>query len=326
MPNLDFLMELEVAARKNHRDDILSTNVHDRIRFRDRFLNVSYTNQSGEPLSPSEYEQFLLLKKRENERRYAHLNMDRFVTKRQHLRVNTDRTKEASFRMSPSTLGAMMMILGEVTWNDDNLLLSEQGRPMRVKDFQTLFGGKSRSTVMRILKDLKEVGFLFSDGETLSTSYYVNPDFHVMGKMAKKENFVRLYNEEVRKLTKEIRTLDGRPRRISPDALGFFYKLMPFIHISMNVVCHNPNETNREHLHLATESDLHELTGSDRKTVKKYMTELILFGVVAILEIYDGRSIIPNPKYLYRGNDLASYESIIEAMERQDQTLYREDS
>lgn len=311
---------------KAEREKMERKGAHSKTRFRNEYVDISYTKQDGTPLTDEEFWEMMNHNSKVRDLRILNGEFSREAMKTMHLRAMTDKIREVAQQMKSSTLGSMFMILGEVKWSDDNVLVNEQGRPMMVKDFQALLGGKSRSVVMNILADLKEVGFLTTEGEKAGVRYIVNPEFHNMGGMGdNKGNFVRLYTEAIKQLTKEIRLIDGKPCRISPGALGFFYKLMPYIHMDTNSIVHNPEDPSRENARLALETELHTITGVDRKTVKKYMRELNHFGVLATLEIYGKKSIIPNPKYLYRGNNAAAYKAIksgfqeiMDGMERRD--------
>lgn len=318
---MSFLEELEVAGRNIARAGIEATGTHARRRFKDEYVNLSYSKQDGTPLTAEEYEELLSEDERKAEDRKNYRYRDMEIRKRQHVRVMTDKVKEAAHQMNAGTLGTMMMILGEVNWSKEEdtkgMLMNEEGRPMKMKDLEELFG-KSRRVTTTIIRTLKDAGFLRAEGETVSTVYFVNPEFHVMGTSVDKGNFVRLYNKDLKQLTKETRVIEGKARRISPDALGFFYMLMPYIHMNMNAIVHNPNEMERNNVKLALKTELHDLVGVDRKTVSKYMKELNHFGVLATLEIYGKKSIIPNPKYLYRGDDTGVHRSIMDGMERRD--------
>lgn len=218
--------------------------------------------------------------------------------------------------MTAKTLGMMMMILGETKWiteDADRGLLLKDGQPMRVKDFAQLFGKKDRVTAT-ILKELDEVGFLIRRGETTKVKYYINPEFNVMGKSISQEgSFTRIYHEDIKELMSTERFLDGEMKRLSPEALGFFYKLMPFMNINFNCLAYNPGETNKENLNVIFKKDLHTVTNISRPSVTKYLNELNDFGVFGEFKMYRNVVLIPNPKYAFRGDNYETYRQATEA-------------
>ena len=272
--------------------------------------------KTGEPMSPEEHQKLIEStgKKREHQKQYAMLGQE--VKKRTHLRVLTDKTKEIKLNMTAKTLGMMMMILGETKWmteDADRGLLVKDGQPMRVKDFAQLFG-KSQRPTMTILKELDDAGFLIRRGETASVKYYINPEFNIMGKsIAQEGNFTRLYHEDIKELMSTERLVDGEMKRLSPEALGYFYKLMAFMSLNFNCLAHNPEETDKANLKLIFKKDLPALTNTSRPSVTKYLNELNTFGVIGEFKLYGNKSLIPNPKYAFRGDNYETYRQVTEA-------------
>lgn len=272
--------------------------------------------KTGEPMSPEEHQKLVESngKKKEHQKQYAMLGKE--VKKRTHLRVLTDKTKEITMNMTAKTLGMMMMILGETKWmteDADRGLLLKDGQPMRVKDFAQLFGKKDRVTAT-VLKELKEAGFLTTkDDGTVNVRYYINPEFNIMGKtIAQEGNFTRLYHEDIKELMSTERLVDGEMKRLSPEALGYFYKLMAFMNLNFNCLAHNPAETEKMNLQLIFKKELSALTNTSANSVTKYLNELNTFGVIGEFKLYGNKSLIPNPKYAFRGDNYETYRQVTE--------------
>lgn len=107
-----------------------------------------------------------------------------------------------------------------------------------------------------------------------------------------------------------IRELYEQCRLNQHNALGYIYKILPFVSIEYNIVCHNPEETDMDKLEPMTLPELCDLIGYDKSNANKLMKTMSAYqidGKCMIKYVIDGTDhrnskIYVNPKIYYSGN------------------------
>ncbi|MFJ7664149.1 hypothetical protein ACIQXW_17480 [Lysinibacillus sp. NPDC097162] len=165
--------------------------------------------------------------------------------------------------------GYFMRLLSHMRQKNGGLL-TDGKEPLKQAKIQKIFDKGDRRT-REILTRLEEVGLIKSQLVKRSKVYYVNEVFHTRGKQkGKKAHFVKLMKDE----------LDKNIRRLSNEALGLLYKIIPFFHYKNFMLTTTPNETDLDKVKALSLAGLAKLLNHDEDTIDKYMNELNDNGVV----------------------------------------------
>lgn len=115
--------------------------------------------------------------------------------------------------------------------NKDGTFASNE--PMKRKDMQSLLG-LSDTPFRRFLKNMKENELIFE----LDKTFYVNTKYFIKGEIEDinktKQSYCRLFINTIRELYEGCQTNRHK-------TLANVYQLIPFVHYSNNLICHDPN-------------------------------------------------------------------------------------
>ena len=163
----------------------------------------------------------------------------------------------------------------------------------------------SETEARRFVTVLKRENILLNDVQRNQPVLKLNHELFAKGQLPKsfvnglEENnlsFTRLYADGIRKIYKQ--TVSSKRKH-----LGYVFKLLPYVNKQYNIVCYNPDETNREEIHSIPSSKICELLGCDISHKSR------LFRSLLKISFHSGKSIYSIMQYL-----TYSTEDNIEAM------------
>lgn len=150
-------------------------------------------------------------------------------------------------------------------------LIVYKGKPAKIKDFGEMLKMKSRDKISATLKALVEDQILRKEG----TKYFLNKEYHFMGKLEEDVIFSKLYHVSNRALLNSV----------SQEAVGLLYKIIPLVNYTNGTVCFNHDERDNEQVKALIREDLAEYLELHIDTVTLRMNELVDNGVILPIQI-----------------------------------------
>ena len=157
--------------------------------------------------------------------------------------------------MSPENLARLVYLSTYIKYNSNKLMLTNK-TVMKQNDLQTLFK-VSRTTVHRFLKEAAK--YLDINNGELS---FKNANIFAKGEMRGKLGaslFQKIYIDGVRSLYETATKADNKKEVLR--RFGYILKLLPFVNVEHNILCHNPLETDPDKIELLTLSEFCEYVG-----------------------------------------------------------------
>lgn len=207
--------------------------------------------------------------------------------------------------------------LGTYVRADGSLKLDNNKTHIKKKMLSELLGIKSKGKVNTFYNTMIEKKLIGENGDGF---LYINPSFFFRGKDTqykkltgkKLTEFTRLYTKSTRELYKETNSNKH-------EKLAMAYKLLPFCNWKYNILCNNPEETDREYIEPINLSEILVLLGWKKTHMKKLINDLLevkIQGYNLFLRIgKDGEIkndyILVNPLGYYRGNDVLELEVLM---------------
>lgn len=209
--------------------------------------------------------------------------------------------KDITDKLKLNELGALIKLLPFLRFNNDGLL-AKDGKPMTAVDIAKVIG-KSKRQTDGILKRLIDVGVVVKDGAKRGVRYYVDERYHTIGYTIEGVTYTKLYQKETR----------VRAEGLSIQEAGLLYKTLPYFHYQNYFLCANPDANEKagekiEHLNM---TQLADLIGESRETVKRGITSLMNRGIVMKISSYNTSRILVNPDVLFRAEYETEYTDTI---------------
>lgn len=128
---------------------------------------------------------------------------------------------------------AYFKLLTKVTMRSQGKLVNSDGKPLSSKNIAKVMDvGQRRSmTLLKRFKELKMIVTEPNPKDNRSTIYIINKEFHIMGEKIK-EAFTQVYQEKLELLVKN---------KSLGNALGTFYKMIPYFHYQTYYFVWNPD-------------------------------------------------------------------------------------
>ena len=211
--------------------------------------------------------------------------------------------------ISPETVTRLIYLNTFTKYNSSQLMLTQR-TPMKVTDL-TFVLNVSKSTVIRFLEEACPY-YLTIQGDNL---IFTNREIFKKGCFKRGEEYTehqKFYIDSVRQLYKSTPISNHKH-------LGYLFKLIPFINIEYNIICHNALETDLEKISLMSMKDFCVKINYDVSHLNRLLDiyRNIYFEVDGHRErfcsiTYDGISkqnakIFINPHILYCGSN---YEKV----------------
>ena len=211
--------------------------------------------------------------------------------------------------ISPETVTRLIYLNTFTKYNSNSLMLTQR-TPMRYKDLASVMN-VSKSTVTRFWNEAYP-HYLTMQGDSL---IFTNKDIFKKGFLKHKKEYTdyqKFYIDGIRKLYNST-------SKSNHKHLGYLFKLLPYINLEYNLVCHNPKEKILDDVELMSMKEFcnqikYDVTHLDRLL---YIYRNIYFEVNGHKErfctmIYDGiekqnAKIFINPHILYCGSN---YEQV----------------
>lgn len=205
-----------------------------------------------------------------------------------------DPIKDVTQTLKLNELGALIKLLPYLRFKGSGLL-EAKGKPMTTKDIAKVIG-KGERTAKGIIANLLAEGVLVKEGERKGTRYYVAERFHTIGYTLEGQAFTKLYQRETRL----------RADKLAIQEAGLLYKMIPYFHYQTYFLCANPDADNREEelAHL-NQSQIADLIGESRETIKRGVNALMAQGFVMKISSFNTSRILVNPDVMFR----AEYET-----------------
>lgn len=205
----------------------------------------------------------------------------------------------------PNEIKTRFIFLTAFIKYDSNGLLVEDNknqRPLQRSDLLELLNIGEKAFI-RTINVLKENKLLFENDKM----YYLNKKFVARGKLTPQkmsQDFTRVFADAIKELYN-----DCSPRQQSQ--LYYFYMILPLVNYKYNCVCHNPNETNLQHIKKMSIQEICISVGYNSTQWKRFWLMLRGFKMgkeycissTIIGDTYDDVLIKINPKIYYAGNE-----------------------
>ena len=176
------------------------------------------------------------------------------------------------------------------------------------EDFTYIFD-KTKDTVKKYLLKLEERNLIFKDekGYKLNSLYYycsLNNDDE------QKRNSVRTFRNCVKELYN-----NSNPNEHA--LMGELLKFVPYINIYNNVVCWNPEESDKNEVQPLTLRDIRYIIRENSnygRELEEKLEMIFIKGepVFGKFEAANEHHYVINPRLLYRGNDPSQFKSLID--------------
>lgn len=132
-----------------------------------------------------------------------------------------------------------------------------------------------------------------------------------IGKVDKnnKQEYSRIFKESIQELYN-----NSTPRE--HKRLALFIELLPFIHYKYNIICKNPRCELMQDVEPFTIQELQKISGNGGKNITRFKNNLLNIMVggqkaMMLVEDYEKKFFIVNPKIYYKGNDLEDLTYLI---------------
>lgn len=220
--------------------------------------------------------------------KYIKLKKYKLMGKRPFVCCFHNSIKDVSRYLTLTDCGAIMKLLLHVKLNNGGLL-QKGGEPLKQKDFELILG-KSKRQVANIVSSLEFTSMIIATKEGRSKLFYVNEEFHIMGKGVGKKYFTKL-------LTKKLKEIAGD---LKLEELGLLYKVLPYFHYETCALAHNPNEQEEEKIKYMNRKELATAIDYTKDNVTILVKKLIKKGLV--MSIHSSGTVLYyiHPDLMYR--------------------------
>lgn len=199
-----------------------------------------------------------------------------------------DPIKDVNHHLSLAESGAIMKLLLYMKMNNEGLL-QHDNKPLKQLDIEKILGkGKTQTAV--IIKRLEELSLLLPVKNGRSKLFYMNKEFHIMGKGNKKDHFTKV-------LTTKLREVVGQ---LKLEHLGFLYKILPYFHYEKCVLAHNPNENDESKIQYMNRNELAVAITHDVDYITKLVRRLADNGLIMVTNSSRNVLYYVHPDLMYR--------------------------
>lgn len=204
-----------------------------------------------------------------------------------------------------------LIFIGTYT-NFDGVLMENQKTVMSKKKLQELTG-LSRNKFTEFYNKLLQLGILLEqEGRILMNEAYFFKGNIKDHEASVEDSCTRIYIETVKDLYNSTSTNAHK-------VLGILFRVIPYLNIEYNVVCHNPAERIADYVKPMTLGELAERLGYSSQNIGKFKRDL------QGIKTKDGKQVIVfascnedkrtfkvvvNPKVIYGGNDFEKVEAL----------------
>lgn len=150
--------------------------------------------------------------------------------------------------------------------------------------------GKARRWTVTLVGSLVGNGVLVTDKDGKRNVYSVSEAYHTIGQAINGTPFTRIYQTKTRT---DI-------AKVSIQAAGLLYKMIPYIHYEYMYLCCNPNVRDADEIRHLSQARFAKEVGVDDETASRCLRELIAAGFVMRSEAFNAKIIRMNPDVMFR--------------------------
>lgn len=170
------------------------------------------------------------------------------------------------------------------------------------KDLQEILKLSKRETINTKNELIKHKLITINEDKTIT----INKKYSVKGNIDK-----RKLRGSVRVMEQGIQELYNKAKAIEHKKLGLLIEILPYVNFNYNILCHNPDESDKSKIKPMNLKELCSIVGYDEKNSTRLKNELLRIKVndksaIAITLIDQGQAISVNPYVYYKGNDMQS--------------------
>ncbi|ANY67723.1 hypothetical protein BBD42_15555 [Paenibacillus sp. BIHB 4019] len=202
--------------------------------------------------------------------------------------------------LSLNEIGAVMKLIPYMRF-DRNGELRYAAKRMGIEEIARAIG-KARRWTVTLVSGLVTAGVLIAEKDGKRNVYNVSEAYHTIGRAIKGTTFTRIYQTKTRT---DI-------AKVSIQAAGFLYKMIPYIHYEYMYLCCNPNVRHSDEIRHLSQARFASEVGVDDETASRCMRELIVAGFVMRSEAFGAKIIRMNPDVMYRKKPRAENDEYTE--------------
>ncbi|MGM0904250.1 MAG: hypothetical protein ACQEXB_24500 [Bacillota bacterium] len=205
--------------------------------------------------------------------------------------------REITKELNLNEVGALIRLLPFLRFKQDGLLI-RNGKPMKMSDIAHVIGKQVRMA-STIIHRLIDVGIMRQEGVKRGAKYFIDEQYHNIGKTVEGAMFTKLYQQETRFKTDKLTIQES----------GLFYKMIPYFHHERYYLCANPNSCieDGEVIEHLTMEELAELFGESYDVVKRCMRSLVKHGLLMRRDSFKVYTFVVNPDVMYRSEYETEY-------------------
>lgn len=185
--------------------------------------------------------------------------------------------------------------------NFRNKLVDDNRKSIKKTDLKKIWNTSSKNSINETYNILIELRYINVDEDGIIS---VNKDVAQKGKINKKmnETYTRVFNETMKNLLKNIGAREQKK-------LANLFKILPFINYKYNILCLNPEETDKDKIKVLNWKDVANLcdySESQSSRLRKDMMSIKLDNkhMIGEFTIESGQAIVISPKIYYAGSDV----------------------
>lgn len=212
----------------------------------------------------------------------------------------------------PQTATRLIYLSVYIGYETDYLLTSE-GIKMNRDKIKTMML-LSESEFKRFISEVTEKGYLIKDSEGY---YKLNKEVffkgHIPDDIRSKNKAFDIKNIKIYKDV--LKTLYFSCDIKKHKQLGYIFQIIPYINLTWNVACFNPDEKNRDNIKKITATEFAELVGKDKTHARRLLNSIAAVkfkwkGKTTgfINATIEGATIFVNPMIMYKGNNQTRVE------------------
>lgn len=246
------------------------------------------------------------LQEKENRRKHAIIKGNTEErNKQRYVNCYHEPIKDITSKLKLHELGTVLKLLPFLSFKHQDGLLTKDRQPMTMDDIAEAIG-KSKRAATTVITTLVDAGVIVKQGTNRKPLYYVDRQYHTIGKTREGAQFTKLYQNQTKL----------RADKLSIQEAGLLYKMLPYFHYQTYYLCTNPNANTEdgEVLDHLSRKTLAELIDEDYKTVKNGINSLSDNGFVVKVSSHKVTHLLVNPDVMYRQESETEYTNHVRMM------------
>lgn len=139
----------------------------------------------------------------------------------------------------------------------------------------------------------------------------INTEIFKNGKIQveKGQTYIRMFN-------KGLLDLYYNTPKLKRKQIGMFIKLLPYINYKYNILCFNPEETNKDNIKPLSWENICDILGQDAEATHTRTKNAVMrlssndIPIVGQFQVKKGYHLVVNPRVYYAGNDVADVKHL----------------